>query len=248
MTTVARPGPVEAPGSRAPSPLDHPVRASLTGPHASLAERRGDVLRYPLDVSPFLALPARPTAGDWADLAELAGPGAVVPLAVVAPPAPEGWAPVFTMPGVQMVDDGVAAAPDPEAVPLTAADVPEMLALVERTRPGPFLTRTIEMGSYLGIRSGGELVAMAGERLHPAGFTEISAVCTDAAHRGRGLASRLVLAVAHGIRQRGETPFLHAAASNTGAIRLYESLGFRLRQTVTFAAVRVPARSDRSTP
>jgi predicted GNAT family acetyltransferase len=120
-----------------------------------------------------------------------------------------------------------------------------MLALVERTRPGPFLPRTVELGTYLGLRSGGELVAMAGERLHPAGYTEISAVCTDEAHRGRGLATRLVLAVAHGIRQRGEIPFLHAAASNTTAIRLYESLGFRLRATVVFAAVRVPAGSGR---
>ncbi|MFI7131681.1 GNAT family N-acetyltransferase [Nonomuraea sp. NPDC050153] len=83
---------------------------------------------------------------------------------------------------------------------------------------------------------------MAGERLHPPGWTEISAVCTDPAHRGRGLATRLVLAVAAGIRDRGETPFLHASAANVGAIRLYQRLGFRLRRTTNFRAVRVPAR------
>jgi ribosomal protein S18 acetylase RimI-like enzyme len=243
MTTVSDPGLTGAPRRATPHPLDHPVRAALTGPHAHFAERRGEVLRYPLDVSPFLALPDEPTAQDWADLAGLAGPGAVVPVAVVDLPPPEDWEQVFALPGVQLVDDGIAAAPDEEAVRLTDADVPEMLALVERTRPGPFLPRTIEMGTYLGIRSGGELVAMAGERLHLPGFTEISAVCTDAVHRGRGLGSRLVLAVAHGIRQRGETPFLHAAASNTPAIRLYESLGFRLRQRVTFAGYRVPGRN-----
>ena len=32
---------------------------------------------------------------------------------------------------------------------------------------------------------------------------------------------------------KGETPFLHANASNTGAIALYESLGFRHRATMT---------------
>ena len=96
------------------------------------------------------------------------------------------------------------------------------------------------MRPYLGIRREGALVAMAGRRLRPPGWTEISAVCTDEAFRGRGLATRLVLAVAAGIRARGETPFMHAAASNTGAIRLYESLGFRLRRTATFLAVRVP--------
>jgi predicted GNAT family acetyltransferase len=153
---------------------------------------------------------------------------------------PDGWDVAWTIAGVQLVDDGIAAEPDDEAVRLTAADVPEMLALVERTEPGPFLPRTIELGTYLGIRRGGALVAMAGERLHPPGWTEIRAVCTDPAVRGQGLAARLVRAVAAGIRDRGETPFLHAAASNTNAIRLYESLGFRLRRALTFFAARIP--------
>ena len=129
---------------------------------------------------------------------------------------------------------------DAEAVRLTSVDVPEMLALVERTKPGPFLPRTVELGTYLGIRRDGVLVAMAGERLHPPGFTEISAVCTDASVRGQGLATRLVLAVAARIQERGETPFLHAAGTNTNAIRLYETLGFRLRQRPNFTALRVP--------
>lgn len=225
----------------APHVLDHPARAALLGPHAHLAERRGRVLRYPVDVSPFLAFPADPQEADWRDLAELAGPGATVALAGV--PVPRGWEIVSSGAGVQMVDDGVVTAPDPEAVVLGAADVPDMLALVERTRPGPFGPRTFEMGTYLGVRHHGRLIAMAGERLHPPGWTEISAVCTDPGHRGRGLATRLVRAIAAGVRERGETPFLHAAATNVTAIRLYESLGFRLRRTSTFGTVRVPARS-----
>jgi ribosomal protein S18 acetylase RimI-like enzyme len=155
-------------------------------------------------------------------------------------PPPAGWKVVLSIPGVQLVDVGVAVAPDDEAVSLGAPDVPEMLDLVARTEPGPFLPRTIELGTYLGIRRGGALVAMAGERLHPPGWTEISAVCTDPAYRGHGLATRLTLAVAAGIRARGETPFLHAAASNVNAIRLYESLGFRFRRDVLFSAARVP--------
>lgn len=43
-----------------------------------------------------------------------------------------------------------------------------------------------------------------------------------------------------GIRARDETPFLHALASNTGAVRLYETMGFRLRRTISFTAARVP--------
>jgi ribosomal protein S18 acetylase RimI-like enzyme len=227
-------------------PLDRPAWSALTGPHAHFAERRGDVLRYPADVTPFVGMPSSaPTAQDWADAAALVGPGGLVPLAGLDGPAPEGWPVTWQVPGVQLVDAGVEAAPDDEALRLTAADVPEMLALVERTRPGPFLLRTIELGTYLGVRDdGGALVAMAGERLHPTGWTEISAVCTDPAARGRGLATRLVRALVHEIRERGETAFLHSAADNTPAVRLYEELGFRFRRDVTFAAARVPAANQ----
>ncbi|GGX58904.1 GNAT family N-acetyltransferase [Streptomyces fructofermentans] len=228
-------------------PLDRPAFAALTGPHARFAERRGRVLRYPVDVSPWLALPDDPGPADWADVAALAGPGQEIALPGFRGAVPDGWEVTFSVDGVQLVHygddgDGPAAAPDPEAVRLGPADVPEMLDLVERTRPGPFLPRTIELGTYLGIRRGGALVAMAGERLRPPGFTEISAVCTDPGFRGEGLATRLILAVAFGIRERGETPFLHTGAGNTGAIRLYESLGFRLRLRTRFLSARVPER------
>lgn len=232
------------PRTDAPSPLhplDNPARSSLTGPHARFAERRGRILRYPADVTPWLALPDVPDARDWADVAALAGPGGSVALAAFQEPPPQDWEIAFRVEGVQLVDASVDAAPDPEAVPLGTRDVPEMLDLVARTRPGPFLPRTVELGTYLGIRRGGALVAMAGERLHPPGWTEISGVCTDESVRGQGLASRLVLAVAHGIRERGETPFLHASASNTGAVQLYESLGFRLRRRTEFLSALVPA-------
>lgn len=231
----------ELPPAGPPHPLDNPAYAALNGPHHSrFAERRGRVARYPLDVSPWVGLPDAPEAGDWADLAALAGAGAEVPLAGGRVVLPEGWEVTFDLEGVQLVDDGVVTAPCPEAVRLGADDVPEMLDLVERTRPGPFLPRTVELGTYLGIRRGGALVAMAGERLRPPGWTEISAVCTDPGYRGEGLASRLVLAVADGVRARGETPFLHTSARNTGAVRLYEALGFRLRRGTRFLAARVP--------
>ncbi|MEU9480992.1 GNAT family N-acetyltransferase [Streptomyces sp. NPDC048191] len=243
MSLIAGTGVGDRNPADAPHVLDHPARAALTGPHAHFAERRGRVLRYPVDVSPWLALPDEPEERDWADLAALAGPGTEVPLLGHRGEVPEDWEITFRVDGVQLVDDGLAAAPDAEAVRLGPADVPEMLDLVARTQPGPFLPRTIELGTYLGIRRDGALIAMAGERLHPPGWTEISAVCTDPAFRGEGLATRLILAVAHGIRERGETPFLHTGAQNTGAIRLYESLGFRLRRRTAFLAARAPQLS-----
>ncbi|NKQ53944.1 GNAT family N-acetyltransferase [Amycolatopsis sp. K13G38] len=219
-----------------PSPLDNPVLASLTGPHARFADARGGAARYDTDISPFLGM----AEDAWDDVAALVGPGGVALLAGWPGTAPDGWEVLSAMPGVQLVADGVAGEDEPEAVRLTTADVPEMLDLVARTEPGPFRKGTIELGTYLGIRRGGALVAMAGERMHPPGFTEISAVCTDPAVRGQGLATRLVLALVARIRARGETPFLHAAATNTGAIRLYEALGFVLRREPVFAALRAP--------
>ncbi|WP_239161603.1 GNAT family N-acetyltransferase [Acrocarpospora phusangensis] len=219
--------------------LDNPVWESLSGPHASFAERRGGVARYPVDMSPFLAMAGDPTADDWDAIAALAGPGTIVAAPLGRSQPPPAWEIVQVVPGVQLSGEAVWGEPDAEAVRLTAADVPDMLDLTAHTQPGPFLPRTIEMGDYLGIRRNGALVAMAGERLHPPGWTEISAVCTDPAHRGQGLATRLILAVAAGIRSRGETPFLHAAAHNP-AIPLYESLGFTLRRHTTFNALRVP--------
>ena len=68
--------------------LDAPAWTSLHGAHAHLAEHRGRVVRYPTDVSPFLALPPDPTPQDWADLAAWVGPGAVVPLSGVRVPPP----------------------------------------------------------------------------------------------------------------------------------------------------------------
>ena len=115
------------------------------------------------------------------------------------------------------------------------------LDLVARTRPGPFRARTHTMGRYLGVRLGGALIAMAGQRVNPPGWSEISAVCTDPDHRGKGLAGRLVQAVAATVRDESDVPFLHVAGFNTGAIRLYEALGFTHRREMIFSALRTPA-------
>ncbi|MEU6548270.1 GNAT family N-acetyltransferase [Streptomyces sp. NPDC046859] len=217
--------------------LDNPAWAALTGPHAHFVERVGRAARYPRDVAPFHAVTDEDDPRAWADLATLVGPGGSAAVRGVSEP-PIGWELVQTGQGVQLVDTGLRAEPDPEAVRLGPADVPEILDLVARTRPGPYLPRTVELGTYLGIRHRGRLIAIAGERLHPPGWSEISAVCTDPDHRGRGLATRLVRAVAAGIKERGEQPFLHASATNTDAIRLYESLGFTLRCRTVFSLVR----------
>jgi ribosomal protein S18 acetylase RimI-like enzyme len=212
--------------------LDRAPWESLAGQHARFALRHGRAMRYQPDVASFVALEDFRDPQAWEDVVELLQPGEKLMLPGVTE-WPDDWKPVRSAEGVQMVATRLEPWPDPEAVRLGADDVPEILDLVARTEPGPFLPRTIELGTYLGIRREGALVAMAGERLNPPGWTEISAVCTDSGFRGQGLASRLVRAVAAGIVARGETPFLHAIGTNTNAIRLYEAMGFELRRTTT---------------
>jgi ribosomal protein S18 acetylase RimI-like enzyme len=219
--------------------LENPAWASLTGSHARFAQVNGLAARYDPDVAPFHALADSSDPQAWADLAELVGAGVEVAVAGGPPRPLPGWMITQRVAGVQLVDVALQATPDPSATVLTPGDVPEMSELVARNRPGPFRPRTIELGTYLGIRHEGKLIAMAGERLHPNGWTEISAVCTDRAYRGQGLATRLVRAVAAGIRARGETPFLHTGGANTTAIRLYQSIGFELRKETLFGTYRL---------
>ena len=220
-------------------PLDNPLWSALTGPQAQLALRHGRAARFPADVSPFAA--TADLDGGWDDLAVLAGEGGTVLVPDGPAVPPPGWDLAATVPGVQMDGTALDVGADPEAVRLGPADVPEMLDLVARTQPGPFLPRTIVLGTYLGIRRAGALVAMAGERMRPAGWCEISAVCTDPAHRGQGLADRLVRAVGAVVRERGDVPFLHTTADNVAGIRLYDKLGFTLRREILFVALTAPA-------
>ncbi len=217
--------------------LDNPAYGSLCGPHDRLAQVCGRARRYPADVAPFLALPWPPSAQDWRDAAALVAPGTYVAGRCDASEPPEGWRAVQAFDLVQMIEEQVSGNDRAEAILLGAADVPEMLELVAQTEPGPFLKRTIELGDYLGIRRAGTLVAMAGERFRLDGWTEISAVCTKPGHRGQGLASGLMGALIAGIHQRSERAFLHVLSTNTGAIKLYEALGFRVRQTATLTVL-----------
>lgn len=212
--------------------LDNPIWNALNSRHAHLASRSARAACYPADVSPLAGL-AEPTAEALAEMADLLSAGAMVGIfGIEELPLPdEAWlsgGEPLTL--VQMVCDAPLEPPELETQELAADDVPEMLALVEATEPGPFLPRTIAMGRYIGRRESGALVAMAGERVAPAGYTEVSAVCTAPAQRGRGLAGQLVRSVGASIQETGTVPFLHVMQENTGAIKLYERLGFRVRR------------------
>lgn len=227
-----------------PPVLDNPVWASLTGPLAHLAVRNGRAARLPADIGPFTAVSDPSDPRSWADLRDLVGDGADVVVSGPTVEPPRGWRVVERGQGIQFVATSLRTEPDAEAVRLGPEDVPEMLDLVARTQPGPFAPRTLELGRYLGIRRDGRLVAMAGERLRPPGWVEVSAVCTDPRYRGQGLASRLVRAIGHEVCRAGEQVFLHTGATNATAVGLYLDLGFTLRRRTTFALVRTPRAQD----
>jgi len=207
--------------------LDRPVWSSLATRHARFAVGGERARRFALDIGP-LASARDDEPESLAALAELPGPLLLLQADPVV--LPGGLVATTTASGVQMVLERlVDVAPDPQIVPLTADHGPAMLALATLTKPGPFAARTHALGEFFGVLEGGALIAMAGERMKHAGFTEVSGVCTHPDVRGRGLARSLSAHVARRILARGETPNLHAYATNMPAIRLYESLGFRLR-------------------
>jgi GNAT superfamily N-acetyltransferase len=220
--------------------LDNAVWYALSTRHQGLAEGTGRALRYPRDLSIFGGVDVLDDGG-WAALAELLGPGGSTVLSgpSVAEPPP-GWRAAQRILGNQFVARSLTALDAdgaPPIVELGGADAERMLALATLTRPGPFALRTHELGHFVGVYEDGELVAMAGERLQPAGYTEVSAVCTHPSARGRGLAALLTHHIAAAIQARGDVPFLHVAEGNDGARRVYERLGFTLRTPVEFVVV-----------
>ena len=125
--------------------------------------------------------------------------------------------------------------PDPtiDIVSLSDANATEMVTLTNLAFPGFFRKRTCEMGSYYGVRSDGELIAMGGERLVLDGYSEISGVCTHPAHRGKGLAASLIWRLVRNHRRDGLMSWLHVGAANHHAIDLYLRLGFKVVRMVT---------------
>ena len=122
------------------------------------------------------------------------------------------------------------SAATPEIVELKEADLPEMTTLYSATRPGRAICPRIQkLGTFLGIRSEGRLVAMGGLRLHVPGYREITTVATLPGYEGRGYATTLVIALVNNIRERKEHPFLTVRTDNPRAVAIYQRLGFHER-------------------
>jgi ribosomal protein S18 acetylase RimI-like enzyme len=225
-----------------PKQLEQPPWSALTTSQAAFALGNELARRYRPEIAPMAAVREVSDACLEA-LVSIMKPGDVVGL---FNPEPVAAGRHLTAIMQKTVDQMVF---EPRAVPrlagehvtLTEADVPEMMQLVELTQPGPFAARTIVLGSYIGVRQAGQLIAMAGERMRFDGFTEVSAVCTHPDHRGRGYSAYLVTTLMHDMLRRGETPFLHLFSDNTRAAALYRKLGFAYRRSLAVTVLKRPA-------
>jgi len=220
--------------------LDNPIWTALTTRQTQFAEGDDLARRYPVEVTALAALKF-PTSEAFESLAHITKGDAAALFSYDPVTIPAGWKTIHRSNLVQMICESPQLVSDENTAlieELAAADTNEMVALTKLTNPGPFGTRTQELGLYLGIHQQGRLAAMAGERQRLPGYTEVSAVCTHPDFQGRGYAKILISAVASQIIERGETPFLHVREDNVGATRVYEKLGFNTRATFPFYVLR----------
>ena len=223
-----------------PHVLDNPAWNALTTGNSNLAAGNGPVLIFPADVSPFVGL-EEATPDNFKLLYELVPAERSVGLVTaVEIEIPGDWEVVTHMKLLQMVwMEPLKPLPsDVSLVLLNDSHRPQMLALTALTNPGPFYENTNKFGGYSGIFDGDNLVAMAGYRMNPGGYREVSAVCTHPDYLGRGYAGMVIRHVANTISSRGETPFLHVRPNNTGALGLYHKLGFAVRHEMTLNIIK----------
>jgi ribosomal protein S18 acetylase RimI-like enzyme len=213
-------------------PLDQPIWNALNTRQQMLAEGGAQARRYPPAIAPFADM-ADMSAQSFAALGALMSPSDQVVLftrdAVVPP---RDFKILLAATGEQMVGTPAESSGGTDAVRLGVEDVPAMMELTALTKPGPFQLRTHELGTFLGIKIAGRLVAMAGERMKPSEYTEITAICVHPDYRGQGYAQLLLGAVARQISARGEIPFLHVFSDNAGAIALYRRQGMEIRRRI----------------
>ncbi|HEY9196175.1 MAG TPA: GNAT family N-acetyltransferase [Mucilaginibacter sp.] len=221
-------------------PLDNPAWNALITANKNLGEGTAEVRFFKRDVSPFAGL-AENSLQNFRALYNLLPPQSIVAVFnPEAPHIPEPWEIVNPMLALQMVYEREIPPPVTGVTLAKLSDehIPAMLALTKLTNPGPFFNRTIDFGHYYGIFDSGRMVAMAGRRLQPLPYMEVSAVCNHPDHLGKGYASGLIQHQVRLIMGQGYAPFLHVLKSNENAIRVYEKLGFVTRSEMNIWAIK----------
>jgi ribosomal protein S18 acetylase RimI-like enzyme len=216
-------------------PLADPVRHALNSAHHHFEIGSAPARRYPEEVAPFAVVDdtSEPTL---ARLQPLLAPGEQVYIFNEPPAGMKGLTAGPPLHVFQMLwpEAAVIEGDEDEVQPMLMSDNDgaEMFELISLAFPGFYRPRTYEMGTYYGIRIGGELVAMAGERLCMTGYREISGVCTHPNHTGKGYARVLVNQLLRDHAAGGVKSFLHVGKANTRAAGIYERMGFRMVRSI----------------
>ncbi|MEU3458178.1 GNAT family N-acetyltransferase [Micromonospora sp. NPDC006766] len=213
--------------------------------------RRGDqvaLLFHGVELPTLLALTAPERTGELAALLEELA--SVLPVRLWAHLSPgldvtvARWYEVSDAAGyhrMALTDPDRLARVTPAGEVLDRADLPALLDLYAVAYPGNwFEPRMLDSGPYVGIRDGGDLVAVAGVHVWSPTW-RVAAVGNVATHprvRGRGWAGAAVAAVCARLRADVDHVTLNVRADNTAALRLYERLGFTRVADFTECALR----------
>jgi ribosomal protein S18 acetylase RimI-like enzyme len=133
-----------------------------------------------------------------------------------------------------VINDNIEMELKEKIIALTSEHTAPFYQLVNLVQPGYFKRKTALLGDNFGILKNGELIAVAGERMKMNDFVEVSAIVTHPDHTGQGYAKQLIAHTVNNIFNQNKTPYLHVVENNTGAIRLYEKLGFTTRRKISF--------------
>lgn len=211
--------------------LDNPIYYALTSGHSHISKGTDDVKYYVEDITAFAGL--KDNSQENLNTLYHISPAESVFVFFSKTPVeiPGPWKLLTHIDMFQFIFRGkeIPMADASGITELELKHVNEMIDLVELTKPGPFLARTIELSNYTGIFVAEKLGAMAGHRFFPSPYREISAVCTHPDHLGKGYAFKILQEQIKRILLRLEIPFLHVRNDNEGAIKLYQKLGFEIR-------------------
>lgn len=214
-----------------PHPLDNPIWNALNTGSAMFSHGDDNCRFIHPEMGFFAGLPSYESE----DIQRLYSAGAPGQRVILFTPGHiilnDNWLVLNDHELLQMVcePDSKAESSSIPLVKLREKDIPAMLELTALTKPGPFLSRTLDFGGYFGAFDGERLISMAGKRLSPDPFAEISAVCTHPDFLGKGLSAKVIQRVIDEVHAEGKTPFLHVYPENTPAIKVYSKLGFKPR-------------------
>lgn len=214
-----------------PNILDNPIWNALITGNKNLSLGNDHVKYIQRDVGLFAGFDIT-TKKALTELAQLIPAGEKAILFMTKPiRVTEHWSVEAARPLLQMVCTKPTAftIDTVDIVPLHTHNVPAMLELTGMTNPGPFFTRTIELGNYEGIFKDEQLIAMIGRRMQPGHYAEVSAVCTHPDFTGKGYAAKLLMNQINKITAANKIPFLHVYPENP-ACHLYKKLGFTVRR------------------